>query len=1003
MPVHRARLVPLIGALLALGLPLGAAGAVDVQRLGDINEVGANSFPGQFVTLGSDRLFTASTPETGRELFVSRGGADDTQLLVDITPGPDDTVISGLQRATLQGDDVAVFFTGGFRTGGGLWRTDGTSAGTFPIVENVAVRNIAAAPALGLVVFAGEDDVAGLEPWVTDGTPGGTVRLADINPGIASSTGKNYFAFRFTVSGSRIYFPADDGVAGTELWTSDGTPGGTQQVDELVDDSFESRSFRHFAADGAGGVYFTIDGNSNDRAELWFSADGTAGNTAQVPFDNAYDTNTTVRNIRVLPSGAVYFINGFDELQRTDGTNTDPVVIGGGGSTPFEPSAQDLSRVVVEFDPPARTEAVYALGRGDGSEDHELWRIEGATATEQISDTGADDPERARSTALTVAGSRLFFAADDGTTGLELWRSDGTPGGTALVTEIAAGIASGFAPGNRPAIAATSTGVIFAGFDEAGGREPWFSSGTAAGTERIADLRPGTGDTEIFANFFVPLGGEVVFRATDGVSGRELWRTDGDGVTRIKDINTGPEDSFPSWPAVLGDTLYFSAEAEASGRELWSTDGTAAGTVLVGEIRPGTDGGSPAELTAVDGRLLFRACCDSQFRPELWVSDGTAAGTEVLLDIHPTDGSFPRLFARVGTRVYFGADDGSSGEEPWRSDGTAGGTLRLGDLEPGAGDSRPGGFVAVGDRVYFEASDAAAGREPHVYDPGTDTVTRLANIDGDITDSVSSGLNPLLPGAMLGTGDTVYFSAVDASSGREPWLTDGTPGGTRRLADIAAGADSSIPLGFTEYDGAVYFSATTPANGRELYRYDPGNDTVARITDVASGPDDGVAFQDSSGLALPLLVFDGRLFFTGIDANGTELWSTDGTTGGTRREADIVPGAGGSGTALLAVIAGALYFRADDGATGQELWRATPVSESGSGGGDSDGGSSGGGGGGGGGGTGLLALLLGLAGGARRFRRSRCRPGGSKGRRILWSASGTRASLAVRAIGGAGD
>jgi ELWxxDGT repeat protein len=92
----------------------------------------------------------------------------------------------------------------------------------------------------------------------------------------------------------------------------------------------------------------------------------------------------------------------------------------------------------------------------------------------------------------------------------------------------------------------------------------------------------------------------VLFHADDGVTGRELWRTDGtaSGTVSVKDINPGPFSAFPpldpeifefateaTYP-LLGGAICFPANDGARGVELWQSDGTRAGTTLVKELNP---------------------------------------------------------------------------------------------------------------------------------------------------------------------------------------------------------------------------------------------------------------------------------------------------------------------------------------------------------------------------------------------------------------------------------
>ncbi len=71
-----------------------------------------------------------------------------------------------------------------------------------------------------------------------------------------------------------------------------------------------------------------------------------------------------------------------------------------------------------------------------------------------------------------------------------------------------------------------------------------------------------------------------------------------------------------------------------SGIELWKSDGTAAGTVLVKDIRPGIFNSNPLSLTNVNGTLFF-AANDGVTGFELWKSDGTAAGTVMVKELTP--------------------------------------------------------------------------------------------------------------------------------------------------------------------------------------------------------------------------------------------------------------------------------------------------------------------------------------------------------------------------------
>ena len=71
-----------------------------------------------------------------------------------------------------------------------------------------------------------------------------------------------------------------------------------------------------------------------------------------------------------------------------------------------------------------------------------------------------------------------------------------------------------------------------------------------------------------------PLNGRVVFAASDGVSGVELWQTNGtrEGTVRVADIAPGAPSSNPSTFTIAGSKIFFAADDNSTGGELWSID-----------------------------------------------------------------------------------------------------------------------------------------------------------------------------------------------------------------------------------------------------------------------------------------------------------------------------------------------------------------------------------------------------------------------------------------------
>ena len=245
--------------------------------------------------------------------------------------------------------------------------------------------------------------------------------------------------------------------------------------------------------------------------------------------------------------------------------------------------------------------------------------------------------------------------------------------------------------------------------DDGTGRQPWV---TQVSTGISAEINvPGTAGSDP-AELTV-VGNQVFFRADDGTEGAELWVTSGttfDGITvrQVEDIWPGPQSGFPRNLTAFDGRLFFSADDGVTGEELWVSDGTRDGTRLLAETRPGAEGSELDELTVVGERLFFVARNDAAGE-ELWVTDGTPSGTRLAADVRSgPGGSGPSRLTAVGEVLVFAADDGAAGQELWRFD--AAGASRIGNINPDGG-ADIGPPVVLDDTVFFSADDHSTGDE----------------------------------------------------------------------------------------------------------------------------------------------------------------------------------------------------------------------------------------------------------------------------------------------------
>ena len=261
----------------------------------------------------------------------------------------------------------------------------------------------------------------------------------------------------------------------------------------------------------------------------------------------------------------------------------------------------------------------------DGVRGRELWALQwrdpqNANPAPRLVADVRPGPESSDPVSLVPFQNNLFFVADDGVAGRELWRSDGSGSGTRLVKDIAAGGADGIPDA---ALTLTTSRLFFVGDDGQIGRELWFSNGTASGTNPVADLRPGPEGSDP-RDLTVMHTDRVAFSADDGVHGRELWWSTAVAATLV-DLVPGPASSDPVDLFFSSNNLYLGATDPATGTEPWlveAVDLLSPGRLA--DLRPGSFGSRPAGgfAFAIALRHVILRADDGTHGTEAFVIDG---------------------------------------------------------------------------------------------------------------------------------------------------------------------------------------------------------------------------------------------------------------------------------------------------------------------------------------------------------------------------------------------
>ncbi|QHT67860.1 hypothetical protein GXP67_15035 [Rhodocytophaga rosea] len=387
-----------------------------------------------------------------------------------------------------------IIYFSGFDKGSGreLWKSDGTSSGTF-LVKDIFSGVTSSNPmnftnVNGTLFFTVNITRERFELWKSDGTSAGTVKLKDVS--LAPSPEQyqlNQVAITLVAVGKTLFFTANNSSLSYDLWKSNGTVTGTIEVKKGIEVAVSPNSNSRLSPELVNVnnllYFFSASGK-----QLWKS-DGTATGTVLVKdgfTNNQFSNQEFIYHPLKLTSsgGMLYFTYGSKEngreLWKSDGTNAGTILVKDitqgsdyySASTNFR-GMHDLNGVLY-----------FIISSTKGNiEKNELWKSNGtASGTVAVKDLGPVTNEfNSYVESIKSAGNKLFFTIKNSTYGNELWKSDGTTAGTKLVKDIKSGNGS-----SSPRQLTNANGVLFfVTENEKNGSKLWKSDGTLQGTVNI--------------------------------------------------------------------------------------------------------------------------------------------------------------------------------------------------------------------------------------------------------------------------------------------------------------------------------------------------------------------------------------------------------------------------------------------------------------------------------------------------------------------------------------
>ena len=653
---------------------------------------GSNPIAFGLVAFQGKLLFVAREETYGQEIWSTDGNT--ASLFLDLVPGAGSSLALNLRV-----NNGFLYFVAQTKTNGGakVWRSNGTKAGTLPMGNNFSSKQqsyqFKPLQSFDIGVFASvyNDSTKSDELWYYEAMASRVIKIKTLAEPPYSD---NKF-FQGVTSANAYYFLAHDPQRGTELWTIRNSALTPPRLLKDIYPGNGSSNIRNLTP-SSGRVFFSAEDDKNGR-ELWMS-NGT-DKTFMVKVLNDQNDGSYPGNFFVFQNyflfTATHPATG-NELWVSKGNGPSTVLlkdINPGRNSSYPSNFMPLKDLTFLFN--ASTDSLGA----------ELWR---SMVTSERGTLVKDVNPGYLPGAYSKMGKlkdKVLFAGQTPETGNELWISDGTAAGTKLLKDIWPGASSSQPIFYGEAGTFGDSIVIFKADDGKSGEEFWRSNGTAAGTYQLVDFNPGLQGSGAYQGF-TRIGKYAYFNVIDKTQNVRIWRTNGKSVELVADAY-GSGDQFVGYQG----KILFSGYTPATGAELWCYDTLGKYSFLLNDINPGVASSNPAHFKVFNNEVYFSAN-DGKYGAELWKTNGDRNFTTLFQDINPgLPSSFPRELLPNGNFLHFSAEEPLTGRELWYMPaGAPYAKLRF-DLNKGKASSNPSELTLYLNELLFRADDGLIGQE----------------------------------------------------------------------------------------------------------------------------------------------------------------------------------------------------------------------------------------------------------------------------------------------------